>query len=307
MGAAGPADRSRRHGAARRPTSTSKPPDRGGTAMLFETGPGNGWIVKPWAARGAASARRVVRDRDLQAAAERHRLLRSSSARDMPGLNFAAIGDSYAYHTARDTAGSAVDQALLRTGENVVETAIALDALDLTRAQRRDADVLRHRQHGGAVVGSGDGVVRRARRPRRGRARLVQDARGRHPPRRARRWILDVVWSLVGVAAVAGGDGRRHVGPARRAHRLSPVVRASQPAVPHAARAGRDRGMARGPHRRAAAAARARAAPPGPRVELYAAGVDPARRRNGGGRRARRLPLDACRCSSPDSGCSPCR
>src|SRR6185503_10266437 len=43
-------------------------------------------------------------------------------------------------------------------------------------AHRQDADLLRHRPHRRAVVGPGDGVAR---------------------------WILDAVWSLVGVAAVA--------------------------------------------------------------------------------------------------------
>ena len=52
-----------------------------GNAMLFETGPGNGWIVRPWAQRGAASARRIVRDRDLPPPAERHGLLDPQASR----------------------------------------------------------------------------------------------------------------------------------------------------------------------------------------------------------------------------------
>ena len=46
-----------------------------GTAVLFETGPGNAWLVSPWARKRATSARRLVRDRDLPATAKRHRLL----------------------------------------------------------------------------------------------------------------------------------------------------------------------------------------------------------------------------------------
>ena len=73
-----------------------------GGAMLFETGPANCWIAPAVVAPGAAPARRVVRDRDLQrlpndtdfSILKRH---------DLPGLNFAAVGDSYPYHTARDT------------------------------------------------------------------------------------------------------------------------------------------------------------------------------------------------------------
>jgi hypothetical protein len=105
-----------------------------GPARLFETGPGNAWLVKPWARsaphpRGASFGyeiyRRLPNDTDFSV----------FKRRDVPGLNFAAIGDSYAYHTARDTADRLTDQALRETGENTVQTAIALDALDLrTRA-----------------------------------------------------------------------------------------------------------------------------------------------------------------------------
>ena len=71
--------------------------------MLFETGPGNAWIVGPVAraARRIRAARsfaieiyeRLPNDTDFSIL-KRH---------DIPGLNFAPIGDSYAYHTARDT------------------------------------------------------------------------------------------------------------------------------------------------------------------------------------------------------------
>jgi Zn-dependent M28 family amino/carboxypeptidase len=102
----------------------------GGTAMLFETGPANRWIVAPWAKRaphprGASYAleiyRRLPNDTDFSI----------FKRLDIPGLNFAAVDDSYPYHTARDTPDRLSDTALLSTGENVVETAIALDALDV--------------------------------------------------------------------------------------------------------------------------------------------------------------------------------
>ncbi len=101
-----------------------------GRAMLFETGPGNGWIVRQWAhsaprPRGASFAveiyKRLPNDTDFSIF-KRH---------DVPGLNFASIGDSYAYHTARDTADRLADETLETTGENVVQTTIALDRLDL--------------------------------------------------------------------------------------------------------------------------------------------------------------------------------
>ena len=104
----------------------------GGTALLFETGPGNGWIVQPWMRsaphpRGGSYAvevyRRLPNDTDFSIF-ERH---------GIPGLNFAATGDSYPYHTARDTADRLSDWTLRATGENTVGTALALDAMDLTR------------------------------------------------------------------------------------------------------------------------------------------------------------------------------
>ena len=72
-----------------------------GTSVLFETGPGNGWLVS----RGRA-ARRI---RAASYAIEVYTRPPNDTdfsifkATDVPGLNFAAVGDSYAYHTARDT------------------------------------------------------------------------------------------------------------------------------------------------------------------------------------------------------------
>ena len=73
-----------------------------GTSILFETGPGNAWLVAPW-------ARRAPHPRGGSYAIEVYRRLPNDTdfsilkTRDVPGLNFAAVGDSYAYHTARDT------------------------------------------------------------------------------------------------------------------------------------------------------------------------------------------------------------
>lgn len=101
-----------------------------GTAVLFQTGPGNAWIVRPWALsaphpRGASYAmeiyRRLPNDTDFSI----------FERQGIPGLNFAPIGDSYAYHTARDTPDRIADRTLSRSGENVVSVATAMDGLDL--------------------------------------------------------------------------------------------------------------------------------------------------------------------------------
>lgn len=109
-----------------------------GPAMLFETGPRNHWLVAPWARsaphpRGGSFAleiyRRLPNDTDFS-------ILRRY---DVPGLNFATVGDSYAYHTARDTAERLSREALRSTGENVVSIVDAMQRIDITQRTPRDA------------------------------------------------------------------------------------------------------------------------------------------------------------------------
>ena len=102
-----------------------------GPALLFETGPGNGWLVRPWARtaphpRGASFGievyRRLPNDTDFS-------ILKRA---EIPGLNFAPVGDSYAYHTARDTPERLSPRTVRLTGENVVAILSALDRTDVT-------------------------------------------------------------------------------------------------------------------------------------------------------------------------------
>jgi hypothetical protein len=173
-----------------------------GTALLFETGPGNSWLVKPWARsaphpRGASFAieiyRRLPNDTDFS-------ILKR---RDVPGLNFAAVGDSYAYHTARDTADRLTDEALRTTGENVVQTVIAMDALDLRQRTTGEATYF---DVGRTVALSWGPIV----------AWLIAVAAlvcgllawFRMLGASVRlvglgRWLFGVIWALIGVAVVA--------------------------------------------------------------------------------------------------------
>lgn len=109
-----------------------------GTPFLFETGPGNRWLTSVWARhapypRGASFAveiyRRTPNDTDFS-------MLKRAG---IPGLNFAIIGDSTAYHTDRDTAARLDDDSLVTGGENVVATIAALDARDLRTRTPQDA------------------------------------------------------------------------------------------------------------------------------------------------------------------------
>ena len=173
-----------------------------GTGLLFETGPGNGWIVRPWARlaphpRGGSYAvevyRRLPNDTDFS-------ILKRVG---IPGLNVAPIGDSYSYHTARDTADRLSDGTILSTGEDVVATAIGLDQLDLTQKSQADE----------TYVDIGE-TVALAWNPL--TAWLIAAmalvfgvlawfkclASGIRQIGLAR-WLLDAVWSLVGVIVVA--------------------------------------------------------------------------------------------------------
>ena len=103
-----------------------------GTATLFETGPGNGWLVDRWSryspypsgdSFGIEIYKRLPNDTDFSVL-RRH---------EFPGLNFALTGDSYAYHTARDTPERLSVESLRKSGENVVATVTALDAVDITQ------------------------------------------------------------------------------------------------------------------------------------------------------------------------------
>jgi hypothetical protein len=109
-----------------------------GVPMLFETGPGNRWLTSTWARhapfpRGASFAveiyKRTPNDTDFS-------ILKREG---IPGLNFAIIGDSTAYHTDRDTAARLDDDSLTTGGENIVAIASALDGRDLRRRTSQDA------------------------------------------------------------------------------------------------------------------------------------------------------------------------
>ena len=101
-----------------------------GPSLLFQTGPGNAWLVKAWAAAAPAPAgnsitteiyERLPNDTDFSVI--RHL--------GIPGLNFAPVGYSEAYHTPRDTAANLSDATLQTTGDNAVAIVRALDAIDI--------------------------------------------------------------------------------------------------------------------------------------------------------------------------------
>jgi hypothetical protein len=102
-----------------------------GPVPLFETGPGNTWLVRMW-----ARAARLPRGGSYQA--EVYRRLPSDTdftilkGIGVPGLNFAAVGDGYAYHTPRDTADRLTTRAIADMGATALSTAEALDRVDFS-------------------------------------------------------------------------------------------------------------------------------------------------------------------------------
>lgn len=105
--------------------------------MLFETGPENSWLVSAWAKHaphprggslGIEVYRRLPNDTDFSML-KRH---------GVPGLNFAAVGNSQAYHTARDTADRLSPRALREMGENTVSIVTALQQVDITQRTTGD-------------------------------------------------------------------------------------------------------------------------------------------------------------------------
>ena len=174
-----------------------------GDAHLFETGPENGWLLRPWARvaphpRGDSYALSVYRqlpsDTDFSVL-KRH---------DIPGLNFALIGDSYAYHTARDTPERLSSRSLRDTGENVVAIVAGLDGTDITQRSPDtpsffDINTTTAVTYGPTVFWSIGvaalvlGVI--------GWVRVSSAAIGMGG---VGRWLLTMMWTIVGAAFVVG-------------------------------------------------------------------------------------------------------
>lgn len=102
-----------------------------GPGVLFQAGPGNAWMLRTWASaspepRGASYFneiyQRLPNDTDFT-------ILQREG---FPGLNFAAVGNSYAYHTPLDTPDRVSDEVLEGLGRTVVAWTDALEERDIT-------------------------------------------------------------------------------------------------------------------------------------------------------------------------------
>jgi hypothetical protein len=174
-----------------------------GPALLFEAGPANAWLSGAWARRvphprggsfGLEVYKRLPNDTDFTVLARE----------EIPGLNFALVGDGYAYHTARDVPERLDGGALRTTGENVVTLALALDAIDITQRGRWAATFF---DIGGVSAISYPMVINwivAAASLLLGVFAAVRIVTATIRMEGAGRWIFTAVWSAAGAAAAVG-------------------------------------------------------------------------------------------------------
>jgi hypothetical protein len=171
-------------------------------SVLFETGPGNGWLLDAWSEhaphpRGGSYAieiyKRLPNDTDFTVFA-RHQI---------PGLNFASIGDSYAYHTRLDTADRLTARVLRDTGENVVSMATAMQRMDVTRRSAGDAVYFDIGGVAAVSYSTTAGWILAAAAVIAGFLAWVRITRFLIRTEGAGRWLLGLLWSIFGTIAAA--------------------------------------------------------------------------------------------------------
>ena len=173
----------------------------GPPVLLFETGPGNGWLTAAWARHAPMPAgtsvnteiyKRLPNDTDFTILART----------GVPGLNFASVGDSYAYHTSRDVPERLSARVLSQAGENAVAIVDGLESVDITNRTQEQADYV-------AITGLGAFILPSANRTAPIVALLALVAwflLGRRLLREVglAAALLAALWAVVGVAAAVG-------------------------------------------------------------------------------------------------------
>src|SRR5436190_20688847 len=171
-----------------------------GPALLFETGPGNRWLIDPW-------ARHAPHPRGGSFVIEIYKHLPNDtdfsilSRDEIPGLNFAPVGDSYAYHTARDTPERLSLRTIRDTGENVVSILTALDSTDITQRSPDRGTYFDVAGTSGLVYGSMLGRLLAIAAIVFGVLAWVRVTATAVAMAGLLRWLLTAIWSAVGVGA----------------------------------------------------------------------------------------------------------
>jgi Peptidase family M28 len=172
-----------------------------GPPFLFEVGPGNSWLVTPWASRApwprggsfvTEIYKRLPNDTDFS-------ILKQH---EIPGLNFAIVGDSYAYHTARDTPERLSPVTVRRTGEQIVSVMTTLDGMDITQRSPGDGSYVDVAGTTALAYGPGVASLLAAAALGLGIVAWVRITATAIALQGVLRWILIYVWTLIGSAAV---------------------------------------------------------------------------------------------------------
>ena len=172
-----------------------------GPALLFQTGPGNGWLVSPW-------ARRAPHPRGGSYATEVYKRLPNDTdftilaREDVPGLNFAPAGDSYAYHTDRDTPERLSAATIRDTGENVAAILDALNGQDITRRTAASATFFDIGGTTGMAFGPSSGGLLAVAALALGILAWVRVTAASIRLAGLARWLLTFVWSAAGLVVV---------------------------------------------------------------------------------------------------------
>ncbi len=175
-----------------------------GPALLFEVGPGRGTPLDAWA-RGAARPegasftteiyRRLPNDTDFTV----------FKALDTSGLNFAPVGDSYAYHTDRDVASRVSSATLHHVIANAITTVQALDARDFATDPASAPTYFDLAGLGAIVYGPGPATVIAIVAVILGTLAWLRITRDLWRVRRIAGVVLTALWACLTAAATAGG------------------------------------------------------------------------------------------------------
>jgi len=174
-----------------------------GPSLLFQTGPGNAWLVKTWAAAAPSPAgnsitteiyERLPNDTDFT-------IIRRLG---IPGLNFAPVGYSEAYHTLRDTTANLSQRTLQTTGDNLVAIVRALDGVDIRqRAPGEHATYFDLAERVAVVYGPRTTAIVAWLAVAFGLIAWLKMLAGGHRAAGLARLLLGFAWAVAGVALVA--------------------------------------------------------------------------------------------------------
>lgn len=173
-----------------------------GVPVLFEAGPGNGWLISPWARRapyprggsyGIEIYKRLPNDTDFSIV----------KTYGIPGLNFAAVGDSYAYHTPRDTADRLSPRTVRTMGENAVAILDALQRTDITQRSPTDRTFFDLAGSVGVSYGPAASTGTAAAALLLGALAWIRVMRAVLRTGGLWRWLLMAVWAAIAAVAVA--------------------------------------------------------------------------------------------------------